>query len=287
MTSTLTRKPAAEPLRRQGLALPLRLAVLHPVRAGRAVPADLHVRGVAQRLGPAQGPGRVGRLRELRHGAGRPVLLELDRQHHQHLPASRSPPADRGAVIAAVLDQNLRAKTFWRMSVLLPYVVTPVAVTLIFSSMFNEAYGLANNLAQPGRHRRHPVEARHLPQPPRDRDHGQLALDRLQRADPAGRDAGGSARPLRVRRDRRRRRGPPLLLDHAPQHPADPHLRHHHRDHRRAADLRRAEALRRRTPAASAGRTASSRPRCSTSGTWRSSAATSARPRRSPGCCSC
>jgi cellobiose transport system permease protein len=50
-------------------------------------------------------------------------------------------------IIAAVLDQNLKGKTFWRMSVLLPYVVTPVAVTLIFSSMFNEADGLANNLA--------------------------------------------------------------------------------------------------------------------------------------------
>jgi cellobiose transport system permease protein len=52
-----------------------------------------------------------------------------------------------GAVlIAAVLDQNIRAKTFWRMSVLIPYVVTPVAVTLIFSSAFDEKYGLINNL---------------------------------------------------------------------------------------------------------------------------------------------
>jgi cellobiose transport system permease protein len=50
--------------------------------------------------------------------------------------------------IAAILDQNLRAKTFWRMSVLLPYVVTPVAVTLIFSSAFDEKYGLINNLLQ-------------------------------------------------------------------------------------------------------------------------------------------
>ena len=48
--------------------------------------------------------------------------------------------------LAAVLDQNLRAKTFWRMSILLPYVVTPVAVTLIFSSIFNEQSGLVNNL---------------------------------------------------------------------------------------------------------------------------------------------
>ena len=49
-------------------------------------------------------------------------------------------------VLAALLDANLRAKTFWRMSVLLPYVVTPVAVALIFSSLFGETYGLINNL---------------------------------------------------------------------------------------------------------------------------------------------
>ncbi len=49
-------------------------------------------------------------------------------------------------VIAAVLDSNLRGKTFWRMGVLLPYVVAPVAVTLIFSNMFGDQYGLINNL---------------------------------------------------------------------------------------------------------------------------------------------
>ena len=48
--------------------------------------------------------------------------------------------------IAAVLDQNLRAKTFWRMSVLIPYVVTPVAVALIFSNMFSEQNGMINHL---------------------------------------------------------------------------------------------------------------------------------------------
>ena len=51
-------------------------------------------------------------------------------------------------IIAAVLDQNLRAKTFWRMSILLPYVVTPVAVALIFSNAFGEKYGLINNMLQ-------------------------------------------------------------------------------------------------------------------------------------------
>ena len=47
-------------------------------------------------------------------------------------------------VIAALLDQNLRAKTFWRMGVLLPYVVAPVAVGLIFGRMFADQSGLIN-----------------------------------------------------------------------------------------------------------------------------------------------
>lgn len=47
-------------------------------------------------------------------------------------------------VLAALLDQNLRAKTFWRMGVLLPYVVAPVAVGLIFGRMFADQSGLVN-----------------------------------------------------------------------------------------------------------------------------------------------
>ena len=46
--------------------------------------------------------------------------------------------------IAAMLDQNIRAKTFWRMGVLLPYVMAPVAVALIFSNMFGDQYGIVN-----------------------------------------------------------------------------------------------------------------------------------------------
>ncbi len=46
--------------------------------------------------------------------------------------------------IAAVLDANLRSKTFWRMGVLLPYVVAPVAVSLIFSKLFADQSGTIN-----------------------------------------------------------------------------------------------------------------------------------------------
>jgi cellobiose transport system permease protein len=50
--------------------------------------------------------------------------------------------------IAAVLDANLRAKTFFRMGVLLPYVVAPVAVSLIFSKLFADQSGMINALLQ-------------------------------------------------------------------------------------------------------------------------------------------
>jgi cellobiose transport system permease protein len=46
--------------------------------------------------------------------------------------------------LAAMLDANLRAKTFWRMGVLLPYVVMPVAVGMIFSKIFADQSGMAN-----------------------------------------------------------------------------------------------------------------------------------------------
>ncbi|MDQ0755303.1 carbohydrate ABC transporter permease [Arthrobacter sp. B3I4] len=49
-------------------------------------------------------------------------------------------------LIAAVLDANLRATTFWRMGVLVPFVVAPVAVGLIFNNLFADQFGLVNEL---------------------------------------------------------------------------------------------------------------------------------------------
>ena len=49
-------------------------------------------------------------------------------------------------LIAAALDSSLRARTFWRMGVLLPYVLAPVAVALIFSDLFGDKFGLVNHL---------------------------------------------------------------------------------------------------------------------------------------------
>ncbi|MDX3192564.1 sugar ABC transporter permease [Streptomyces sp. MN03-5084-2B] len=51
-------------------------------------------------------------------------------------------------VLANILNANIRARTFWRMGVLLPYVIAPVAVSLIFSRMFGDQSGLINSLLQ-------------------------------------------------------------------------------------------------------------------------------------------
>ncbi len=49
-------------------------------------------------------------------------------------------------VIAGVLDQNLKGKTFWRMAVLLPYVMMPVAIGVIFSHLYADQTGVMNHL---------------------------------------------------------------------------------------------------------------------------------------------
>lgn len=59
---------------------------------------------------------------------------------------SSVPQVIAAIIIAAILNANLRAKTFWRMGVLLPYIVAPIAVGLIFGRIFADQYGLANGL---------------------------------------------------------------------------------------------------------------------------------------------
>ena len=50
--------------------------------------------------------------------------------------------------IAGALDRNIRNGTFWRMAVLVPFVVTPVAVTLIFNNLYGDQFGLINTTLQ-------------------------------------------------------------------------------------------------------------------------------------------
>jgi cellobiose transport system permease protein len=49
-------------------------------------------------------------------------------------------------VVAALLDNQLRGRTLWRMSVLLPFVAAPAATALIFSSLFADKSGIINEV---------------------------------------------------------------------------------------------------------------------------------------------
>ena len=96
--STVTPPPHLPPariaLRRQGLAVPLHLAVLHPVRADRHLPDRVHAERLAVPVASAQGPGPVRRPAELRRRAAGRAVLERVRQHDQHLPAVGGAAAD-------------------------------------------------------------------------------------------------------------------------------------------------------------------------------------------------
>jgi cellobiose transport system permease protein len=50
--------------------------------------------------------------------------------------------------VAALLNARLRMPTAWRVGVLLPYVVSLVAVGLIFTNLFGTNYGVINSLLE-------------------------------------------------------------------------------------------------------------------------------------------
>lgn len=75
---------------------------------------------------------------------GQPKFWDALRNTFSIFLLSSVPQLIAATFIAAMLDQNIRAKTFWRMGVLVPYVMAPVAVALIFSNMFGDQYGLVN-----------------------------------------------------------------------------------------------------------------------------------------------
>ena len=49
-------------------------------------------------------------------------------------------------VLAGLLNTSLRGRSFWRMSILVPFVVAPVAVAIIFGNLFGDRYGLINEV---------------------------------------------------------------------------------------------------------------------------------------------
>jgi cellobiose transport system permease protein len=77
-----------------------------------------------------------------------PLFLKALRNTFSIFLLSSVPQVLIGLFLAAMLDANLRAKTFWRMGVLLPYVVMPVAVGMIFNKIFADQSGMANAILE-------------------------------------------------------------------------------------------------------------------------------------------
>ena len=59
---------------------------------------------------------------------------------------SSVPQVAVAVVLAVLLNARLRAATGWRMAVLLPYVLSLVAVGIVFGNLFGQHFGLINNL---------------------------------------------------------------------------------------------------------------------------------------------
>ena len=123
-TPELTLQPAADAPRPQGLPLPLHLPVLHPLRDRRALPDRLHAVISFQEWDLVEA-GRVRRLRRILRILQRPQFWTALRNTFSIFLLSSVPQLILALFIAAMLDRNIRAKTFWRMSVLLPFVMAP------------------------------------------------------------------------------------------------------------------------------------------------------------------
>lgn len=61
---------------------------------------------------------------------------------------STGPQIVVAVLLAALLNTRLRAPTGWRVGVLLPYVVSLVAVGIIFANLFGPNYGLINGMLE-------------------------------------------------------------------------------------------------------------------------------------------
>jgi cellobiose transport system permease protein len=94
--------------------------------------------------GLLSGKGEFVGLQNYREVLGNPYFLKQTVNTLSIFVLSSGPQIVIAVVLAALLDSRLRGRTWWRMSILLPYVVAPVAVAIIFGSLYGDKYGLIN-----------------------------------------------------------------------------------------------------------------------------------------------
>ncbi|HSV37453.1 MAG TPA: sugar ABC transporter permease [Nocardioidaceae bacterium] len=94
--------------------------------------------------GLLSGKGEFVGLDNYRDALGNPTFVKAFVNTISIFLLSSGPQILMALVLAALLDTQLRGRTLWRMSILLPFVVAPVAVAIIFGSVYGDEYGLVN-----------------------------------------------------------------------------------------------------------------------------------------------
>jgi cellobiose transport system permease protein len=90
------------------------------------------------------GKGEFVGLQNFRHVLDNPYFLKSLVNTLSIFVLSSGPQIVIALALAGLLDNLLRGASLWRMGVLLPFVVAPVAVGIIFGSLFGDRYGLIN-----------------------------------------------------------------------------------------------------------------------------------------------
>lgn len=90
------------------------------------------------------GKGEFVGLQNFRDVLGNPYFLKSLVNTISIFLLSSIPQVVIAVCLAALLDTQLRGRTLWRMSVLLPFVVSPVVVAIIFGNLYGDTYGLIN-----------------------------------------------------------------------------------------------------------------------------------------------
>ncbi|CAN5344914.1 sugar ABC transporter permease [soil metagenome] len=90
------------------------------------------------------GKGDFVGLQNFRDVLGNPYFLKSLVNTVSIFLLSSVPQVVISVCLAGLLDTQLRGRTLWRMSVLLPFIVSPVVVAIIFGNLFGDTYGLIN-----------------------------------------------------------------------------------------------------------------------------------------------
>ncbi len=127
---------------------PLIYTVFISTRQWNSVAGD---QGVACASGPAMASGSAcpnghSWLGNFAWALKQPQFLDALRNTVAVFVLSSVPQIIIAIILAALLSANLRAKTFWRMGVLFPYIIAPMAAGIIFRQMFADETGVINKL---------------------------------------------------------------------------------------------------------------------------------------------